>query len=112
LSAFSFVRTSVCLTFLVIFIAYARKYWDRPSRLNQILAANSYNIYLSHIFFVVFLQDVLMVWQGGPAPAKAAIVFLVALPVSYGISRWIDRFPRGFVIGFVVLFAFAFLARG
>jgi len=111
LLAFSFIRTLVCLAFLVIFIAYARKYWNRPSRLNQALAANSYNIYLSHIFFVTFFQDVLMVWPGGPAMVKAGIVFLVVLPISYGISRLIDRFPRGFVIGFIVLFVFAFIAR-
>ena len=111
LLAFSFIRTLLCLGFLVIFIAYARNYWNRPSRFNQNLAANSYNIYLSHIFFVVFLQDVLMIWPGGPALAKAAIVFLVALPISYVISRLINRFPRGFVIGFIVLFVFAFIAR-
>jgi uncharacterized membrane protein YiaA len=81
------------------------------SVLNQALAANSYNICLSHIFFVTFFQDVLMVWPGGPAMVKAGIVFLVVLPISYGISRLIDRSPRGFVIGFIVLFLFAFIAR-
>ena len=99
------------MAFLVIFIAYARRYWNSPSKLNQAIAANSYNIYLSHIFFVTFLQDVLMVWPGGPAMVKAGIIFLVVLPISYGISRLIDRFPRGFVIGFIVLFIFAFIAR-
>jgi hypothetical protein len=111
LLAFSFIRTLVCLAFLVIFIAYARKYWNSPSRLNQTLAANSYNIYLCHIFFVTFLQDVLMIWPGGPPMVKAGIIFFVVLPISYGISRLIDRFPRGFVIGFIVLFVFAFIAR-
>lgn len=111
LLAFSFTRTLLCLAFLVIFIAYAYKYWSRPSRFNQNLAANSYYIYLSHIFFVVPLQEVLMLWPGGPAMAKAAIVFIAALPMSYGISRLISRFPRGFVIGFIVLFVFVFIAR-
>jgi len=111
LVAFSFTRTFLCLAFLVIFIAYASKYWNRASRFNQNLAANSYYIYLSHIFFVVPLQEMLMLWPGGPAMVKAGIVFLVALPISYGISRLIDRFPRGFVIGFIVLFVLAFIAR-
>jgi hypothetical protein len=111
LLAFSFTRTLLCLTFLLIFIAYARKYWNQPSRFNQAFAANSYNIYLSHIFFVSFLQDVLMVWPGGPAMVKVAIIFFIVLSISYGISRLIDRFPRGFVIGFLVLFIFAFIAR-
>ncbi len=111
LLAFSFTRTLLCFGFLVIFISYARKYWNRPSRFNQNLAENSYNIYLSHIFFVVSLQDVLMIWPGGGALTKAVIVFLVALPISYVMSRLIDRFPRGLLIGFIVLFIFAFIGR-
>jgi surface polysaccharide O-acyltransferase-like enzyme len=94
----------------VVFIAYARKFWNRPSLLNQKLSANSYNIYLVHIFFVVFLQDVLMIWPGGPPMAKAAIVFFLVLLISYGISRLIDRFPRGFVIFFLGLFILAIVA--
>jgi hypothetical protein len=111
LLAFSFIRTLLCLAVLVILIAYARRYWNRPSGLNQALAANSYNIYLVHIFFVTALQDILMVWPGGPAMVKAAIVFLVALPISYGISRLIDRFPRGFAIGLFAIFIFVLIAK-
>jgi glucan biosynthesis protein C len=104
LFAFSLIRSSLCFALLVIFFAYARRFWSRPSPLNQKLSENSYNIYLVHIFFVVFLQDVLMIWPGGPPMAKAAIVFLVVLPISYGISRLIDRFPRIIIAGFIVLF--------
>jgi len=42
--------------------------------------------------------------------AKAAIVFLLVLPISYGISRVIDRFPRGFVIFLLSLFILAIVA--
>jgi glucan biosynthesis protein C len=112
LLVFSSIRSSLCLALLVIFIAYARKFRSRPSPLNQKLSANSYNIYLVHIFFVVFLQDVLMIWPGGPPMAKAGIVFFLALLISYGMSRLIDRFPRVFVGGFIVLFILlAILAR-
>jgi glucan biosynthesis protein C len=104
LLAFSLVRTFLCLAFLVVFVAYARTYWNRPSVFNQKLAANSYNIYLVHLFFVYPFQNMLMIWPGGPAIAKVAIVFLFVLPISYGISRLIDRFPRVFVGGFIVLF--------
>ncbi len=110
LLAFSSIRSSLCLALLVIIIAYALKFWNRPSPLNQKLSANSYNIYLVHIFFVVFLQDVLMIWPGGPPMAKAAIVFLLVLPISYGVSRLIDRFPGGFVIGFLILFVLVAIA--
>jgi peptidoglycan/LPS O-acetylase OafA/YrhL len=110
LLAFSVIRTFLCLTFLVVFVAYARIYWNRPSVFNQKLAANSYNIYLVHLFFIVPFQNMLMIWPGGPAMAKMAIVFLLVLPISYGISRLIDRFPRGVVIGFLILFVLVAIA--
>lgn len=108
---FSFTRTFLCLAFLVLFIAYARKYWNRPSRFNQNLSSNSYNIYLAHMFFVSFFQGLFMTWQGGPALAKAGIAFVLTLPLSYGISRLIDRFPRGFALGLVALFIFFCIGR-
>jgi glucan biosynthesis protein C len=111
LLGFSFTRTFLCLTFLVLFIAYARKYWNRPSKFSQNLSANSYNIYLVHFFFVIFFQGGLTAWHGSQAMAKAGIVFLFTLPFSYGFSRLIDRFPRGFVIFLVALFLFFCVAR-
>jgi hypothetical protein len=110
LLAFSVIRTFLCLAFLVIIVAYADIYWNRPSASNQKLAANSYNIYLAHLFFIVPFQNMLMIWPGGPAMAKVAIVFLLVLPISYGISRLIDRFPRGIVIGFLILFVLVAIA--
>jgi glucans biosynthesis protein C len=111
LLAFSLIRTLLCLVILIILLACARRYWNRPSRLNQALAVNSYNIYLAHIFLVVTLQHILMVWPGGPPMVKAAIVFLVVLPLSYGISRLIDRFPRAFAIGLIAIFILVLIAK-
>jgi glucans biosynthesis protein C len=101
---FSFLRTFLCLSVLVVFIACAQKYGKRPMRLNQKLSTNSYNIYLVHIFFVTFFQDVLVIWRGGPPMAKTVVIFFAVLPISYGISRLIDRFPRGVITVFVALF--------
>lgn len=97
LLAFSFIRTLLCLTFLVVIISCARRYWNRPSRFIQTFSINSYNIYLVHFFFVIGLQDGLKALVGGPPAAKAAIVFLLVLPFSYGLSWVINRFPRGSV---------------
>jgi hypothetical protein len=110
LLSFSLIRTFLCLAFLVIFVAYARTYWNRPSVFNQKLAKNSYNIYLVHLFFIVPFQNMMMIWPGGPPMAKAAIVFLLVLPISYGISRLIDRFPRGFIVFLLSLFILAIVA--
>jgi hypothetical protein len=50
-------------------------------------------------------QHTVMVWPGGPPMAKAGIVFLLTLLLSYGISRLINRFPRGFAVFLLGLFA-------
>ncbi len=101
LLAFALVRTFLCLAFLVTLISLSTRYASRPSKWVQSFADHSYNIYLVHIFFVVALQDTLMVWQGGPALVKAALVVLAALPLSYGASKLIKRFPYA-VVGLVV----------
>lgn len=110
LLAFAFTRTFLCLAILVLLIAYGRRYWSMPSTVNQKFAHNSYNIYLVHLFFIITFQEIMMVWQRGPAMAKASVVFLAVLPFSYGVSRLIDRFPRAFVVGFILLFFVVILA--
>jgi len=107
---FSLLRSFFCLAFLVMFIAFALQYRSSHFPFNQNLAANSYNIYLIHLVFVVMFQDILMVWPGGPPMAKAGIVFLLALLVSYGISRLINRFPRGFAFFLLGLFILVVVA--
>jgi surface polysaccharide O-acyltransferase-like enzyme len=104
LALFSLFRSFLCLAFLVMMIAFALRYRNRLSPFNQNLAANSYNIYLVHLVFIVMFQDILMVWPAGPPMAKAGIVFLSALLISYGISRLINRFPRAFAIFLLGLF--------
>ncbi len=111
LLTFSFIRTFLCLAFLVVFVASARRFWNRPSRFIQNVSANSYNIYLVHFFFVVGLQGSLEMWAGGPPMGKAAIVFVLALPFSYGLSWVIDRFPRGFVSFLIALFVLHCVGR-
>jgi glucans biosynthesis protein C len=109
LLAFSFTRTVLCLAILMALIAYVRSRKGQPSALTWRLADSSYYIYLVHIFFVVFVQHVLMIWPAGPPMAKVGITFFVVLPISYGISRLMACFPRAFVAGFVALFVVVIL---
>jgi hypothetical protein len=102
---FSLLRSFLCLAFLVVIIAFALQYGNRFSAFNRNLAANSYNVYLVHLVLVVMFQHTVMVWPGGPPMAKAGIVFLLTLLLSYGISRLINRFPRGFAVFLLGLFA-------
>jgi hypothetical protein len=46
-----------------------------------------------------------MIWRGGPPMAKAWVIFVAVVPISYVISRTIDRSPRAWAAAFVLLFA-------
>jgi peptidoglycan/LPS O-acetylase OafA/YrhL len=62
------------------------------SRLFDSLAANSYAIYLLHYAFVSWLQYALLP-ASLPGVAKAAIVFLGALGLSWSTAAAIRRIP-------------------
>ncbi|NPV90079.1 MAG: acyltransferase family protein [Firmicutes bacterium] len=104
LLSFAAARSFLCLAVLVMLLSFAHRYVNRPITINRTLTENSFNIYLVHFFFVIFLQELLMLWSGGPALGKIGIVFIITLPASYGVSRLIDRFPRGFVLLLIGLF--------
>jgi glucan biosynthesis protein C len=112
LLAFAFLRSFLLLSLLVMFVSFGVRYWNKASKLDQQLAATSYNIYLVHYFIVVALQAALLKWTGGPAPAKIAIVFLAALTLSFAFSRWVlARHSRAFGAAILVLFVFCLVAR-
>lgn len=91
---FAFVRSFLVLSLLVVLVSVGERYWNQSSRLDTLLSNTSYNIYLSHVWFVVIVQVALLGW-GGPVLAKFAIVLLATLGISFAISRWaIGRHPR------------------
>jgi len=51
-------------------------------------------------------------WTGGLVLVKFAVVFLLALVLSFAISRWvIMRYHRGFEVGLLLLFVFCLAFR-
>lgn len=75
-------------------------------------APTAFDIYLVHPFLVVGLQEALVPWTGGPVAVKIAIVFLVALALSFAIARWIlARHARAFVGALLALFALCLVIR-
>jgi glucan biosynthesis protein C len=91
LGLFALVRSLFLLSVLVTLSSFAMRYFNRPSRLVHTLADNSYYIYLIHAFVVSMFQDILMIWPTGPALAKIIVVFLISVPLSYVLSRWVFR---------------------
>lgn len=104
LLVFSIVRTLLCLAFLVLIIAFSRRYGSSPSRASRGLARHSYSIYLAHLFFVMGFQGGFTEWTAGPPAAKAAIAFPLVFALSYGLAWVMDRFPRAFAAFLVALF--------
>jgi peptidoglycan/LPS O-acetylase OafA/YrhL len=112
LLVFACIRSFLILSLLVVLVSVGVSYWNRSSEVDRQLSATSYNIYLTHFWFVVILQESLLAWTGGPVLIKVAIVFLAALALSFAISRWvIGRYPRAFAAALLGLFVLCLVVR-
>ena len=108
---FALIRSVLVLSVFLFLLTVGFRYWNRANRLDRELSATSYDIYLSHVWFVAIIQAALLQWSGSPA-IKALIAFLVALGVSFAISRWaIERHGRATAAVIVALFIFCLLFR-
>jgi glucans biosynthesis protein C len=99
------LRCFLLATFLIVFTSIAFRYWNRPHKINETLAANSYNIYLVHLPLVVVLQLLLVNLVGTSSLVKFGIVSSLSLLMSYAISRYaIKPHPRLSVAAVLVIF--------
>ena len=90
---------------LGLFVSLAIRYWNRPTKANQSLAANSYSMYMTHYVFVVGFQLVLFTFPGIPGLIKFGIVSGLSIVCSYLVSRFlVTPFPRIAFTGAVGLF--------
>ena len=102
---YMFLRSFLRATFLIVFTSIAFRYWNRPHKINETLAANSYNIYLLHLPLVVVLQLLLVNLAGTPSLIKFVIVFSSSFLMSYAISKYaIKPHPRLSIVAVVVIF--------
>jgi hypothetical protein len=112
LMAFAFIRSFLLLSLLMLLVSIGASHWNRSRWLDRQLAATSYNIYLTHFWFVLIIQGALIKWTGGVVLAKVAIVFAGSLVLSYALSRWVlGRFSRAFALGILALFVFCLAVR-
>ena len=99
------MRTFLVFTILLALISFGIKHWNRPSKFSHQLAANSYNIYLLHMLFVIVVQLLLLKWFVIPILIKFGIVTLSTILLSYLISQYAIRpFPKLSVAGMIALF--------
>lgn len=88
LIVYCFSRAFLCLSVLMVLIAFAYRYWNGDSKVNRALAANSYGIYLVHMPIVLGLNLALVSWAGGPVLIKFCIVIAASTLLSWCISRF------------------------
>jgi hypothetical protein len=112
LLVFAFIRSFLVLSLLVVLVSFSARYWNRSSGLDRQLSATSYDIYLTHYWFLVAMQAALLSWAGGAVLTKVAIVFVTALALSFAISRWVlARHSRAFAVVILVLFVLCLAVR-
>jgi glucans biosynthesis protein C len=112
LLVFAFLRSFLLLSLLVVLVSFGARNWNHSSGLGRQLSATSYDIYLTHFWFVVGIQAALLKWTGGPVLAKVLIVFVAALALSFTISRWVlARHSRAFALVILALFVFCLAVR-
>jgi len=107
--AYLFVRSCLCASFLAAFSAWAVRNWNRPSKFDASLAANSYHIYITHFLLVILMQLLLAGWSGGSVFIKFGVVSVVSILASYAISNYALRpFPRLSISGFYIILVIMF----
>lgn len=90
---------------LMALIFLGVKYWNNASKINRLLAENSYNIYLVHLVFVFIFQLILKDLAAIPIYMKAGIVFFLSTGISLLISHYaINKSPRLSVAGIISIF--------
>jgi glucan biosynthesis protein C len=111
LLAFSLIRSFLLLSLLAALVSFGARWWNRSREVDRQLAATSYNIYLTHIWFVVLIQTGLLSWVAAPV-LKCAIVLVAAFALSFALSRWvIGRWPRAVVMVLLALFVLCLVVR-
>jgi len=81
-----------CAAATIAWFAIVVRFVRRPTALGDILAANTYGIYLLHYAAVIWLQYALLD-LAGYAIVKATLVFVVALLLSWGCTIVLRRIP-------------------
>jgi hypothetical protein len=104
-AAFFLTLNFLSISILGLSISLALRHWNRPTGINQNLAASSYNIYLAHYLFVIVFQLILMAVPGLPGILKFGMVAGLAILCSYLFSQFVIKpWPKTSVSVAVCLF--------
>jgi len=100
-----FMRTFLVFSVLLTLISFGIKHWNGPSAVSRKLAANSYNIYLLHMFFVIVFQLALLKWADISIFVKFGLVAALTILLNHAISQHAIRpSPKLSAAGMIVFF--------
>lgn len=109
---FLFVRSFFCVFSLVMFTMWAHLHWNQTSRLDALLASNSYYIYVVHLLIVIILQLVFSFWSDGSVLLKFAMIAVTSIFLSCAIGQYALRlYPRLSVLGIYAVLIFAIMSH-
>lgn len=89
----TFAEGFVAVGFSVGMVAVFKSALNRTGRVWQVLSANAYAAYLFHVPIVIAIQYALLALPAGPL-TKFAIVCLIGVPVTFGVSHLVRKLPR------------------
>lgn len=87
----SFLRTFLFFFILLTLISFSVKYWNSSSKVNRLLASNSYTIYLIHVIFVRLSQLALYKLWNGSIYVKFILVCIFSMSMSLLFSQFVIR---------------------
>jgi peptidoglycan/LPS O-acetylase OafA/YrhL len=82
------VRTFLGLAWLVLLLSLTQRYWNRPTKSDQNLAASSYYIYIIHLPIVVIFQYLFLAVNISIF-VKFSLIVCLSILLSYGISHFL-----------------------
>ena len=104
---FSLVRSFLLLSYLIMFLSLAMKYFIRKNTILTKIADVSYEIYLVHIFIVGGFQVMFKRYASIPVVVKICTIFIIATFISYFFGKYtLKKYPK---ISTVVMFILFFV---
>ena len=99
----SLVRSILCLSIFIVLVSLTAKYRNKPSTLDQSLAANSYIIYIIHYPIHAMFAALLLQWPSR-IMVKFWVVYAATCILSYLISNYVVKpHPRLSVLGMALV---------
>ena len=97
------------ITALGLSVSLGIRYWNRQTLFNEILATNSYNLYLSHYIFVIGFQLLLLTRPEIPVLLKFGLVSIFSIGCGCIVSQYLIKPYPKITIGLVTIMSISML---